>query len=72
MLSNTDGDDKVSGMPEYRADRVGLDGHFFGFESLVCAEDAEATEKAKRLVDGYDIELWSGERFIIRLDHKRE
>ena len=68
-LSNTDGGHRW-GMPEYRAYKVGLDGHFFGFEPLVCANDAEATEKAKRLVDGHDVELWSGERFIVRLDHK--
>ena len=57
-------------MAEYRAYRVGLDGHFFGFEPLVCANDAEATEKAKSLVDGHDVGLWSGERFIARLAAK--
>lgn len=71
VLSNTDVATGVR-MPEYRAYRVGLDGHFFGFEPLVCADDAEATEKATRLVDGYEIELWSGERFIIRLDRKQD
>jgi hypothetical protein len=25
---------------------------------------------ARQLVDGHDIELWSGERFIIRLQRK--
>jgi hypothetical protein len=45
----------------------GIDGHFVGFEALVCADDVEAIGKAKRLVDGHDVELWSGERFIIRL-----
>jgi hypothetical protein len=52
---------------EYRAYTVGDDGHFIGFEWLVSANDAEAIGKAKRLVDGHDIELWSGERFVIRL-----
>ena len=55
------------GMAEYRAYTVGIDGHFVGFKALVCADDAEAINKAKRLVDGHDIELWSGARFIIRL-----
>lgn len=55
------GDGTVSGV--YR----GIDGHFVGFKALVCADDAEAINKAKRLVDGHDIELWSGARFIIRL-----
>jgi hypothetical protein len=54
-------------MPEYRAYVVGSDGHFIGVKPLVCANDEEATENAKGLVDSYDIELWSGERFVIRL-----
>jgi hypothetical protein len=38
--------DRESGItPEYRAYQVGLDGHFIGFEPLVCRDDSEATEK---------------------------
>jgi hypothetical protein len=59
-------------MTEYRAYTVGHDGHFIGFKPLVCADDSEAIERANRLVDGYDIELWSGERFIIRLEPKKK
>jgi hypothetical protein len=29
---------------------------------MVCADDAEAIEKARRLVDDHAVELWSGER----------
>jgi hypothetical protein len=54
---------------EYRAYTVGHDGHFTGFEPLVCADDAEAIDKAKRLVDGHDVELWSGDRLVVRLVH---
>ena len=57
-------------MAAYRAYTVGHDGNFIGFDSLVCADDAEAIEKAKRLVDGHDVELWSGPRLVIRLSHK--
>ncbi len=57
-------------MVEYRAFTVGRDGHFVGSEALICADDSEAIEKAKGFVDGCDIELWSGERFIVRLRHK--
>lgn len=57
-------------MVEYRAFTVGRDGHFVGSEALICADDSEAIEKARRFVDGHDIELWSGERFIVRLSHK--
>jgi hypothetical protein len=41
-----------------------------GFEPFTCRDDAEAIEKAKRLVDGHDVELWTGERLVIRIDHK--
>ena len=46
-------------MAEYRAYIVGDDGHFMGFEGLVCSDDAQAIENAKCLVDGHDVELWS-------------
>jgi len=55
-------------MAEYRAYIVGDDGHFMGFEGLVCSDDAQAIENAKCLVDGHDVELWSGERFVTRLN----
>ena len=60
----------TTGMVEYRAYSVDHDGHFVGFEALICTDDAEAIEKAKRLVDGHDIELWSGDRFVTRLEAK--
>jgi hypothetical protein len=28
-----------------------------GFEALICADDLEAIDKAKRLLDGHDIAL---------------
>lgn len=56
-------------MPEYRAYIVGSDGHFVDFEPLVCTDDAEATEKAKRLVNGHDVELWEGGRLVVVLQH---
>lgn len=54
-------------MPEYRAYNVGVDGRFIGFEPLICRDDGEAVANAKRLLDGHDIEIWSGDRFVIRL-----
>ena len=59
-------------MTDYRAYTVGDDGHFIGFEPFTCRDDDEAVAKAKRLVDGHDIELWSGPRLVIRLSHKPE
>jgi hypothetical protein len=61
-------DGAKAGMADYRAYSVGLDGHFVGYEPLVCADDSEATDKARRLVDGHDIELWSGTRLVARLE----
>jgi hypothetical protein len=57
-------------MPAYRIYVVGPDGHFINFKPLVCVSDDEALAEAKELVDGYDIELWSGGRFLIRLEGK--
>ena len=54
-------------MAEYRAYTVGRDGHFIAAKALTCADDAEAIDTAKPLVDGHDIELWSGERLVARL-----
>jgi hypothetical protein len=59
-------------MEEYRAYFVGTDGHFVGFEPIVCEDDASAIGKAKCLVDGHDIELWSGPRFVAKLVHERK
>jgi hypothetical protein len=56
-------------MVEYRAYIVGDDGHFVGFEGFVCVDDPEAIDKAKRLVNGHDVELWNGARLVIRLQH---
>jgi hypothetical protein len=57
---------------DYRAYTVGSDGRFITYEPMVCMNDAEASERAKRLVDDYDIELWSGARLVIRLSHKSD
>jgi hypothetical protein len=57
-------------LPEYRAYVVGSDGHFVGCEPIVSADDFDATEKAKRLVDGHDVELWNGTRLVARLRHQ--
>jgi hypothetical protein len=54
-------------MAEYRAYTVGDDGHFSGYEPLVCGDDAEAIELARRLFNGHDIELWCLERMVTRL-----
>jgi hypothetical protein len=57
---------------EYRAYFVGRDGHFNGFEPIVCADDSAAIEKARRLVNRHGIELWSGARLVVRLEPVRK
>ena len=61
-----------AGMADYRAYTVGLDGRFIGYEPLVCADDAEAIEKLKQLVDGHAMELWSGERLVTKLEPRQD
>jgi hypothetical protein len=54
-------------MAEYRAYIIGTDGHFASFRAFRCADDSEAVAWAKQLVDGHDVELWNGGRFVTRL-----
>ena len=54
---------------EYRAYVVGDDGHFIS-RAFACDSDADATTWAKQLVDGHNIELWSGARLVIRISHE--
>jgi hypothetical protein len=49
---------------------VGRDEHFARSESLIALDDDKAIIKAKSLIADLDIELWSGDRFVIRLSHK--
>ena len=37
-----------------------------------CIDDEAAISSAERLVDGHDVELWSGERFVVKLDHQEK
>ena len=59
-------------MEKYRAYFVGRDGHFNGFEPIVCADDAAAFENAKRLVNRHGIELWNGAWLVGRLEPMRK
>ena len=56
-------------MNEYRACVLGNDGHFTASRLFTGASDDDAIVWARRLVDSRDIELWSGERFVARLEH---
>jgi hypothetical protein len=43
---------------DYRVYVIGSDGHILNRIDLMCADDDEAKERAKQLVDGHDVELW--------------
>ena len=60
----------VAQVSEYRAYVIGQDGHIASYRAFVCDTDADAAVWAKQLADGHDVELWSGDRFVIRIDHK--
>jgi hypothetical protein len=66
--------DQRDGFPpmlsQYREYAVGSDGQFIGFRQMICCDDNEAVAKAKRPTKDYDIEIWNGDRFVIRLIHR--
>jgi hypothetical protein len=57
----------VAQVSNYRAYVIGKDGHIASFRAFVSDSDSDATVWAKQLVDGHDVELWSGDRLVIRL-----
>jgi hypothetical protein len=59
---------KRNDVNEYRAFLIGHDGHIRSSRAFVCGDDADAIVWAEQLVDGHDIELWSGERFVRRVN----
>lgn len=54
-------------MPEYRAYIIGEDGHIVSAHPLICDDDAAAAEQATAFLVDRSIEIWSGDRFVIRL-----
>jgi hypothetical protein len=58
-------------MQKYRLCRVAEDGRRIAVEELACRDDGEAVMRAKRTVQRHDIEVWSGNRFVFKLECKR-
>jgi hypothetical protein len=56
---------------EYRAYILGFDGHVLQRVDLHCADDDGAKERAKRLVDDHDVELWQLGRLIATFKHEQ-
>ena len=57
-------------MGDYNVYVIGSDGQLYRSVGIECANDAEAIEQAKHLLDGHDIELWQLDRKVVMLDHK--
>jgi hypothetical protein len=49
-------------MQDYRAFILGPDGRVQASVSLLCKNEGEPIEAAKRIVDGHDVELWRRDR----------
>jgi hypothetical protein len=43
-----------------------------GFEPFIGDDDEQAVEKAKQLLDGHELQIWSGPRYVRRLDRKEK
>lgn len=52
---------------EYRAYVVGPDGHFIDLHAFIAASDEVAFEHVRQLIDGNDVKLWNGARFVAKL-----
>jgi hypothetical protein len=58
-------------MAEYRAYVIGSDGHIVSATELVCENDEAAIAEVKTLLLDRTIEIWSRDRFVIRLGPER-
>jgi len=38
---------------------------------LICDDDSQAVQKAREFCEGHTPEIWSGERFVARLNTER-
>ena len=56
----------------YRAYIIGRDGHVRDRVDVFAYNEDEAKERAKRLVDGHDVELWDGARKIATFQHSEK
>jgi hypothetical protein len=58
-------------MSVYRVYFVDADGHIYQPPEIIkCANDQEATEKARQFIDGKDIQIWEKARLVARFPHK--
>lgn len=53
-------------MAEYRVYAIGADGHIVKSTPLICDDDSQAMEQARKICKDHALEIWSGERFVAR------
>jgi hypothetical protein len=51
---------------------IGLAHRQWQFSKILAVDDATAIESAKRLVNRYGIEVWSGVRLVVRLGPEKK
>lgn len=51
-------------VPIYRVYTFEHNRHIAARAEIDCANDEDATDKAKQLLDGHDIEVWEKDRFV--------
>jgi hypothetical protein len=55
-------------MPDYRIYTMTKGAHVKGALAIItCDSDQEAIRQAEQMVDGHDVELWDGGRFVNRI-----
>jgi len=54
-------------MAHYRLYRISETEHIDAAIDLDCADDEQAIEAARQMVDGCDLELWEGKRMVARI-----
>jgi hypothetical protein len=53
---------------EYQIYKLSSDDYIQGVPAvIVCKDDTEALAEAKKLLNGLDIEVWEGERKLLRI-----
>ena len=57
---------------DYRVFVIGRDGHVTSRIDLWCADEADAKERAEKLVDGHDVELWYRDQRLAIFRHEKE
>jgi hypothetical protein len=55
-------------MAEYRAYAIGPDGRIFKADPMICDNDEEAIAQVRTLAAEHVIEIWSGDRFVVRVE----